>query len=204
AALGLNSVLQAQRLEREGVTTTGEFVSRATTTDSDSNTNYSVEYAFTMDGVRYTRTESVNEPYYNQAESGGAVQLRYLPSDPTVSAIVGNSSSDTAGFIIFGVIWAGLLVLIVTGTTLNLRRQERLTRDGKLVLGTVVQFTSKVRGEDQDVWLELTYRFQHTESGETITGTDRWKRNDLKGTALPTPGTAVAVLYTDAKQHMVL
>jgi hypothetical protein len=82
------------------------------------------------------------------------------------------------------------------------RREERLTREGRLLEGQVISCAASHSSETGHS-VELRYSFLAPD-GRHVEGKRSERRDDLKDAQLPAPGTPVAVLYADEKLHQVL
>jgi hypothetical protein len=81
-------------------------------------------------------------------------------------------------------------------------RDHRFRAEGRLLEGQVVT-CSATQSSESGYLVELSYSFL-TPDGRTLEGKGSERREDLKGTPLPMPGTPVSVLYVDNKLHKVL
>jgi hypothetical protein len=190
-------------LNAAGVVTTGRYIDRYTSTDSDDDTSYYVVVQFQHQGQNYTHTQSVSNDYYNRAEQGGKTNIRYLPTDPTNASLADYNSSPALPLIGFGVLWNVAIVWIIWNIRRTMRQNRTLALEGRLVDGNIVAAKGKT-DSDNDYIVTVEYDFRSPGSGQRITKRESATRNDLKGEPLPGVGAPVKVLYRDDRHFKLL
>lgn len=186
---------------QQGMTTTAEYIDRRISSSDDSDSYY-VSYEYTVANNLYTYEQHVSEDIYNRAEVGGRVDIVYARSNPEVAAVQG-TNNPPIGFILFSLVWNGLIFAIIWLLIKFSRQQKLLEKNGRLIRGEVLQST-QTKDSDGDLILKVEYKFQAPESYQVITKTERAQRNDLKDTPLPERGTPVLILYNNEKHFMLL
>jgi hypothetical protein len=105
----------AQRLQKDGVTTTAELlrVYRTEDRDTDGRTSftYRAEFRFTADGRVYTDKQTLSYRFYQTIGSGQRVPVRYWAKDPSISEIEPGATATWA-------LYASIATLILGGATL--------------------------------------------------------------------------------------
>ncbi|MBC8076659.1 MAG: DUF3592 domain-containing protein [Chloroflexales bacterium] len=149
----------------------------------------------------YTAEQSVSHDAYQRLSIGSNTSVRYVASNPNVSAVQGQGTTllflaGMAGF------WNGLLWLMISQIAPALLRDRQLAKQGQQLPGQVVQ-CSGATDSDGDYSIKLHYGFL-SPTGARVTGTDALLRNDLKGQPLPRPADPVVVLYDSDTCHKVL
>jgi hypothetical protein len=123
------------------------------------------------------------------------VTVTYLPGDPQVSRLDEKNPGDQRRARLT-LAAAGLTVLCIGLSLLGLGQwgRARQARRGERVLrGELVECIGR-RDEDGDFKVRLRYRFR-APNGHLMGGQTSQIRNDLNDSALPAPGTPVAVYY---------
>lgn len=113
-----------------------------------------------------------------------------------------NASLLTLGVFLFNVFVLGLYL---SGFRLAQKRSQ-LEKKGDLLWGEVMA-SSGIQDRDGDLTIRVEYRFQEPSRRRRkryIEGKVREFRNDLKESALPAPGTPVAILYLNRNNYEIL
>ncbi|MBI5960676.1 MAG: HEAT repeat domain-containing protein [Chloroflexi bacterium] len=191
-------------LERDGQETIGEVIEG----QASSEDHYSLLYRFPIgpaDGaLTYTNHQQVTRPTYEGFTSGTPITVTYLPDDPAVSRLdTANPAHEQRNRLTIAAAGlTGITVLVLLLGSLQRSRPYLLRGGWRLLKGQLVACQGRL-DDDGDYKLALRYRFR-TPSGRVITGQIRQIRNDLKGRALPRPGTPLAVYYRNVKTHRLL
>jgi Protein of unknown function (DUF3592) len=182
---------------------TGTIAERHTSTGK--STTYYVTYGFNANDQAYQREQIVSQGTYARLVEGTPVTVKYLRSDPRISALSGSDSDDTylISLTIAMVIFIPLLALMLVAMRNMFRqigpkveRKRQLMREGKLVKGQVLSsYGTESRGNYR---VTVRYGFRAPDSHDVIKLASR-NRNDLTEAALPKAGTTVAVVYVNAK-----
>lgn len=170
-------------------------------TDNDS---HRAEYAFEVGSDRYSGGGQIRGATYAALREGGPIHVRYLPSDPTVSRSEGAAwqGSFALGIMTaFMAVWLAIPLALLYGVVTGLSLRARLTRDGTLVRGRILDVKVEY-DSDNDLNLTLRYSFQPP-LAPAAEGTASAVRNDLKRGAVPRAGAEVLVLCT-THEHLVL
>ncbi len=192
-----------QLLQREGITVSGNYVSRRYDNDDDGTTYY-VAYQFYTGDRTYQNEHSVNQALYNRVEPGAPVQVIYALSNPTVSRIDGTQGISTAiGLTVFTVFWNLISWGVFLGMFISNSRDKRLSREGQWVRGELLAASGR-RDSDGDFQLKVEYSFVAPDMGQVIFKTESAQRNDLKNGDLPEKGTPIGVLYRNPNHFRML
>ena len=105
--------LAARNLERNGVWTTGEVISRSTRTSTETgNRRHRIRYQFEdAAGQEHARMVTVNAQRYRSMWQGRSLQILYLPDQPSVSAAEFEDRGRRG--LVFGLF--GLCLLVIGG-----------------------------------------------------------------------------------------
>jgi len=117
-AFGFVLLLDELRLSNEGVTTTAVVVEKDYSPGGgDSGPSYELGYEFAPAGSTTNQhgSSDVSEEMYDATPLGAAVEVTYLPSDPTKSRV---GSTDPQLFVSLMVLGGGLVFLVVGGAML--------------------------------------------------------------------------------------
>lgn len=187
--------LEARELENEGVITTGVIQDVRVVENDEGAHGYFVTYQFSDDGQLYSREQRVSRDNFLAWIPGAEVQVKYAPSEPQHSKLVGDDTQDRGRqWEIVGVIGAAAVLLgalIVVG---NYRlRVARLEREGRLLPGEVLMCGSGM-DDSGNLTVSVKYVFETPQGDEVIKYESR-VANDLKGKPLPMPGVSILVLY---------
>jgi hypothetical protein len=202
----LGEYAEAGRLQQSGVLAQGEIISR--TRSSGKSTSYYLTYEFGVKGsdTRFTRQQTVRRAAYEAHPEGSLVTVVYLPDDPSVSRLAGKDADDSV--MQASVPESGLFVLITSVIMFVLLRpvvRDRwLARNGRILEGKVVKSSGRLAGSKRRYYrLTVQYRFI-SPSGTVLSGKQGARRDDLRHSPLPGPGTPVAVLYVDDRHYKML
>lgn len=197
---------RARSLDRDGVLTEGTVTSRRVYEDSEGSDSYFVTYSFwARERERYfSREQSVTSKSYSRWNDGSAVRIKYLPSDPAKSKLLGDSHEDNQQRITMFVAiaaLAGVLIAAIIGIERR-RRHQRLVRHGSILRGEIVSFTTS-EDSDGDLTIRVRYRFT-TPAGRTLYKQQRRQANEYKKHPHPQKSTPVAVVYVDDRHYRLL
>jgi len=111
---GLKTRMIAQRLDAEGIVVPGQVVDRTLTRGRRGSKSYHVVVEYYPKGKPLgeylTHTFSVSARTFESTQAQPSVSVRYLPSDPTVSAIEGERDDG-----MFGLVGGPILVVVGLG-----------------------------------------------------------------------------------------
>lgn len=187
-------VRMRERLEQDGITTTGMIVDQRTKTEK--STSYFVTYEFTVESangypITYRQEEAVSKAIYDQGINV-PIAVRFLPENPNVSDIR-NRKPDYMAVGIFMLLFPVMLALPFAFLAEYVYKKW-LERSGKVIIGTLRDYTvQESRGYYS---IQTQYAFQ-SPSGLTINGKQTDGGNDLKNRPLMVRGTSIAVLYVN-------
>lgn len=136
--LGLKHFGHASALSAESIVTDAEIISKRegasaeknrmvgdTAAASTSVSTMSVTYRFELaDGSTFDKTETVGPDFYAAAEIGTFWKVTYLPDDPEVASLFGQSFDQSANYLL----WFAAIALLITAALLAFRFRERLFR----------------------------------------------------------------------------
>jgi hypothetical protein len=196
---------RSKKLDADGVTVQGVVESRRDEWSEDDN-SYFITYRFyaSETGRSYQREQSVGANNYRRWTQGTPVEVRYLPSDPSVSELVDDNTEDTGrtvlvvGLIVIGAV---LLIVAIVGWDRYLAGGS-LEKRGRFLRGEVIQGTLSTDA-DGDLILRLRYCFK-TPDGKVITRTVSRPANDMRGRQAPPPGRSVAVLFLNRHNFEIM
>ncbi|MFZ4663864.1 MAG: hypothetical protein ACOYNY_43100 [Caldilineaceae bacterium] len=180
-----------------GVITEAKVIERELDNSGDSTSYYlTYEYSARLpDQSRqsFTSRDSVSSRTYYQHELGTYILIRYLKHDPANA-----TSKWHPGWIEELITGYGVALLLLWLGCFYLPKYYRnrihtILTQGQVLPGHVLTST----GEDDDgsYKFTVTYEFTAPTTGHVRKGDFAETRNDLKQTALPVPGTSVAVMY---------
>ena len=184
------------------------FKAEATIVDGRSvrgrrSTSYYINYRYQVDGISYTDEQEISSNTYRRLRSGDEVLVRYLPNDPTVSALSGEFYDDTVrreNLII------SIIVLVIGGVIILILglvdyRNRRYSYRGQLLRGEIIESKGR-RGSKGAYNVTVKYRFR-TPSGKILEKKSTADRRDLREN-LPQPGTPVMVLYVSDRMQRLM
>jgi hypothetical protein len=140
----------------------------------------------------FTREESVSSTLYNKSDIGDRISIRYLSSDPGTARAVDEPFRGIV-FVGIGAVFVLLGAYVMLSHARQYRRDRRLENDGQIVSGTILNSSTRGRGNKRQ--LHVQYEF-HSPYGAVLTGKQSAARRDVEPSNLP-PGTKVAVVYYD-------
>jgi hypothetical protein len=190
----IQEVCQWQAFSRSGVDVPG-VVTRLWTDNDGEHDVFHVAYEYGLDPTddRTNKGQStVDEAAFRTLQTGGRISIRYLKTDPKSSRV--NGQESFGGLPFFATVWnliLGLMCWLVAKHELRKRRLQR----GRLLSGEVIEASAK-NDSDGDYRVTLDYRFVAPD-GERMAASASRIRNDLRGEALPRPGTPLVVQYAD-------
>jgi hypothetical protein len=158
---------------------------------------YHVEYSFSAsDDARYFREIAVNSDIYNSLPVDTAVTVTYLPDNPQISRIEGNSVPLVATAVAMGCALAAVVMLRRIATA------HRLVRHGRLLPSSITGWDvqQKDDGEGGKYWVTHVFYWFDTPDGRPISA-QKTVRCALRK---PASGTLLAVLYVDYTLYEVL
>jgi hypothetical protein len=205
--IGTSFASQFQQLEEKGVETKAVIVDRNSVTHrgrrGSTSRSYSVTYRYSTGEISYTAEQQVSPGTYTRLHVGDDVVIRYLPDDPSVSALSGEYRDDrelgnnqiisVMAFVIGSVIIASLLWIDY--------RNRRLSYQGRLLAGEITDATGR-SGTQGRYYVTVRYRFR-TPSGSILEQQATHGRPDLRD-MLPQPGTPVLVLYVSDRLQRLM
>jgi hypothetical protein len=126
---------EASRMTAEGQTAEGT-VERLSRSGSKSE-EYRVNYQFEVDGQTHTGRANIRESYWKGLQPGAAIEVRYLPSDPSHNY---PSQNPPNGIDPWMPLTVGVLCLAICGLPiLKVRRERRLLESGRPAPGVVTR-----------------------------------------------------------------
>jgi hypothetical protein len=221
---GVQQLMIAFQLDHSETTVPGKIISRRydATAGKGHSISYYVTYQFWLaDQKMLTREQFVRKEVFDQLLEESPVEVKYLELDPTVSTLVRPDMDRSLSlngylFAIFGALVSIITLLFLVPLVYQSWRNERLRRQGKLLVGHVLachryitQTSTSLDPAEfgsalpSNFFIELSYSV-HVPHGSEIKAIVRQKRNDLKGTTLPKFGTPVAVLYCTDDMYSIL
>jgi hypothetical protein len=223
--IGSTELFTTARLLSAGITVQGEIVAYppGASTGMAQGFVYPITYRFSPANSSTTVSGQVlvRRDVFDRLKDRAAVTVKYLPGDPSVSILVGVDAErafESSAFASIAVGFAGLIAAVVYFLPLmrHLWQEQRLRQTGHVLVGQVLYCRRYApvmmlrpdsaeydRSVSHNFYVELSYRFK-TPQGKEIRGRTRRRRNDLRGTRLPTFGAPVAVLYLSQENHKVL
>ncbi len=174
---------ERQRLAHDGAQASG-VVKRLWRPSKDSK-QWSLTYEFSASGRTYSAQSKIPRAWSEILEVGGAVPIRYVVDDPSVSIPVGLTPRVLPLWLPYPVaasfMAVGLMALIA------LRRERELLADGR-VAGAVVTKHLKRHTQHGGTYLQVRYEFQ-TIGGTTVSGGSTMTRK------APAIGSTICVIY---------
>jgi hypothetical protein len=175
--------------------------------DYDNSQNL-VTYAFEVGAGsgrrRYEREERVQDDVFRRLNEGQNIPIRYDPADPNIARLESDlHNNEGTGILLFfaALFWLGALWGFAYWQVMVRWPTRRLIREGRVVRGEVVTCQGRLDGDDFTVVLD--YRFVAPD-GRPIADQKTAERNDLKGAALPGPGSPVLVFCFGSRIHQIL
>src|SRR5699024_6269539 len=157
----------------------------------------------TVDGISYTDEQKVSASTYSSLYIGDEVLVRYLPDDPTVSALSGGNRDDsvlTENQIVSVIALATGSVIALSLLWVDYRNRLHSSR-GRPLPGEITAATGR-RGSKGAYNVTVKYRFR-TPSGAILEKKATANRRDLRDN-LPYPGTPVMVLYVSDRMQRLM
>ena len=188
--------------DQYGVNTQGTITSR--NYSSGRSTTYYLHYSFsTPGGQQYFAEQEVDRTTYYNTSVGTSTPIEYLSNNPDESKIPGREA-DTFLYILFG-IFSVLSIFFIFLLVRNIYRRNLLERTGRLIPASLGDATIRERRNRRRRYYDLSVTFQFQNPyGQTISGKDRFVRNDLWGQPLPPPGTHLLVLYANDRLYSLM
>jgi hypothetical protein len=190
AGLAVKLYLDADRqgagsrlMEEQGATTGGQVTAIGSPRGKEGRSK--VDYRYEVDGKAYKSSASVGSKGARQLKADPAIQVRYLPTNPGRSAIVGYEPKPTPP-------WTSPLVFVSMSLAavvifFQIRRQRALLTDGLTALGRVTggRWVSSGHGGHYTV----KYEFK-SQDGETRKGAFQGSKRQFGAV-----GTPLTILY---------
>ncbi len=179
--------------------------------EEGTNTSYYVSYTYQLPAAHgdvrsYTRSERVDRATYERVSEGGPITISYIPDTPSRGAI-NLSASPPLVFTLFSAFWipgfVGIPLLVLVFGVGRQRTMKRLRKGSRKLIGEVVA-SQKHISDDDNCYVQVTFRFQSPTSGSTIQSAQQRIRNDLAEAEPPRAETPVIVLYRDDKTYWML
>lgn len=193
-------------LQNEGVITDGRVLSRRfdPASDSDDSDTWFVAFTYAAEGREYTHEQSVSEAFYNRAEQGGRIEVRYAASDPSLARLEGTTSTSSFTFLgVFSILWNVVSWGVLGAAIVSRRKQTYLVRKGRILKGRVIECMGET-DSDGDYYVKVEFDFQPEDGGPALQTHKRLMLNHAKGRRLPLYGTPVAVLYANRRNFELL
>lgn len=202
-AYTLYMIYETGMLNFQGVQTEAAVIEQHIDRDND-GTTYWVTYRYYANGVEHTRKQNVSYDLYNQLAHNSQATVIYIRSSPYIARLRGTISySEPLMLGAFSIVWNGFVGLFLGGFVWSRGRDNKLAREGQLVMGEVFNCRSH-RDSDDDLWLDIEYAFHAPDDGRLLFGSESAMRNDYRDQRLPPRGATLAVLYLDEKHHKAL
>ncbi|MCA9914976.1 MAG: DUF3592 domain-containing protein [Anaerolineae bacterium] len=196
-------------------TTQGVMLDSGISYGNDGN-DYSITYAYAVDGQRYERSEGVNFSTYQTITSGAYFEVIYNRDEPTIATLTQPSLWLVVALAVFALLvnlfsWFVFFAGLRRGTW-----AKQLSERGLLLAGQVVKARAWVNKDDngnaKNLWLDVTYSFTSPKTQQEVQGTSRNTRPELlsaryhlgKTEGFFAPGDPLLVMVADDKHHMVL
>lgn len=194
-------------LAARGVDTQATVLDHFTVENTDKRGNKSISrYGFTLQfnagGTLYTVNKDVTAETYQQVAKGATITLHYLPDNPKLTQIAGETNYD-----IRPLLGISIVVAIGAGITAFLAirdwpRKQRLQREGRLLSGRITQVNRR-RTRGSGVVIEIRYTFS-TPDGVTKEGKNSAFRYPEPKEPLPPVNQQVAVCYANDHVYTAL
>jgi hypothetical protein len=168
-------------LDREGVRTEGKIV-RTGITRGENKRRYAV-YRYVAGGVLYEDRVTLRKRDAGVAVAGGAIPVRYLPSNPARSWMVGyepKGPPQWLALVVPVVMWAGAALI-----GLVLVNQRRMLADGRPAQARVASAKKFSTGDSHGYKVEFEFR--------TMSGALKRVKTDT--TRKLAEGASVTILY---------
>ena len=210
----LSSWSRANSLNQSGLTVTARVVNAHISTDNKGFKHYILNYTFAVGGTgaatrsnSYQEEAAVTQATFSSHPVGSAIPVRYLPSDPTVSDIPGQSGESGLNILFIGFGLGFYLIGIGLGwfVVKNWRLENRLKRHGQIVRGYWLS-SQVVRaiGANGRTSLRIQYYFV-TPGGDKMRAKQSFIFDPAYHESLNlNPDSALLVAYADAKHYQLL
>lgn len=219
---GLKPLLIGSQIQHSGVAVQADIVQKRTAAAAGRDqVSYFLKYHFTtLYGEQVHAEQAVNRSTYERFQTGDSAPVKYLPDEPTLSALNGSARDNLLDFGNMLIVLIGGIGFVAAFGSLvflgwYLWREEHFFKRGQLVMGHVLachghlEVTQpspevEIRGPAPGgpYMINLSYAF-HSATGKVIKSAAKRQRNDLCG-CLPTFGQPVAVLYLDDQHYKIL
>lgn len=194
-----------RELETNGDVTDGWVIEKV-----ERNFTYYVTFEYTIDGESYENETTVYKSFYERADVGQNIEVKYERNNPSNSDIFGQEgdSNYLLRYLIFIGIISGIITLLglsVFGFSINkLTQMSALETSGNLIDGHISSFDSYV-DKYGDLQVTVHYEFESPIDGSLIKGKKgRLMNNDLKGKPKPDVGTQVKILFKNNRNYILL
>lgn len=200
------SLLDASGATSEAIVVDRETMSFATSRSGEQTTEFQVIYQFSAGGADggtaqvYLNTSAVSEETYHRTQVGDTIAIRYLPENPSISAIVGDTDTHAQGLMAVGVVLLVASPLLWCWMIWLRMRNRRLTRDGQVIEGRILGAKMK-RAYRAGYYMDISYQF-FSPQGKELKGTATSMRPEHYDSL--SEGTPVAVLWVNDKLYRLL
>ena len=170
-------------LRQESAEMSGTVIRTWTTSGDKGSLNYHVAYQYTVGRAIYHAEAGVPSSVYRQLAANSPVRLRYVPSQPEISALDGEVHKP-AWIVLFAFLPLAVLVMI----PLTVLKERKLLEEGQAV-GAVVTRVMPAKGDKR-----VSYQFLDS-AGNIISGSVARSSN------VPEIGSTVTALYDPGKSR---
>jgi hypothetical protein len=153
--------------------------------------SYYITYTYTIAGQRYEREGRASRDEWERFCQGCPIAARHVSDDPATSRLETERPLLRGLLICAGAGIAALFGLWRCRAWLQERRRvQRIQRDGRLRLGTILDVTTR-EDSDNDLFVTLHYQLDGADAPQSL----EWLDNSLRG-RLPQSGARLAFAYT--------
>jgi hypothetical protein len=192
----LQERLIQNHLQANGKAMLAEVTDKTTFTGEE--TSYHVTYQFDLiDNQSYTRETSLGYDDYKKIHVNDSVNIIYDPANPAVSRLVALEASKQNADGTASVI-GGFSVISLFGAISSYFEAKNRRRDGKIVLGRLLEIKGEKDAESGSTIITYSYDFR-SPIGSTLRGKGYAFRNDIEQIGLPPVGTMLAILFVNEK-----
>jgi len=170
-------------LRQESVEMSGIVIRTWTTSGDKGSRSYHVAYQYSVGRAIYHAEAQVPSSVYRKLAPNSSVRLRYVPSQPEISALDGEVHQPA-----WIVLFAFLPLAVIVTIPLTLLKERKLLESGQAV-GAVVTGVAPVKGGKR-----VSYQFLDS-AGNTISGSVSRSSN------VPELGSTVTALYDPGKSR---
>jgi hypothetical protein len=204
----LQDVLDDRRLEQYGVPARATVTNCQRTRSSRPQITYSYSAKTSSGAVLQLEDRTFGNYGQSCASPGQVIAIQYLVENPSVTRITEPGfaawGADLGVFILTAIVAVGsliALVIMIPQHIYNAWRYRQFVEKGKLLPGkiTAVEWPTK----RNPAVLSVEYEFL-TPDNRTLKKKQSRVRLDMKPERVPSPGTAIRVLYVDDRLQMLL